>query len=164
MGQAIKVGMPSFVCDTCQETLKKAKLDQHAQRCRQASFSCIDCYKTFKGVEYRAHTSCITEVQKHHTIKNKEGQLVQPQKRQHHETQQTKPVQSVVKKEEEVAEEFTLVLSKLSKEPKSLKDVLKAIKKGSEDKKARKAAKKWLQKHIMLSLSASGKSVDFKLE
>lgn len=58
--------MPSFVCDHCQETLKKAKLDQHAQRCRQACFSCIDCYKTFKGVEYRAHFSCITEVQKYH--------------------------------------------------------------------------------------------------
>ena len=58
--------MPSFVCDHCQETLKKAKLDQHAQRCRQAAFSCIDCYKTFKGVEYREHFSCITEVQKYH--------------------------------------------------------------------------------------------------
>lgn len=58
--------MPSFVCDYCQETLKKAKLDQHTQRCRNASFSCIDCYKTFKGTEYRAHTSCITEVQKYH--------------------------------------------------------------------------------------------------
>jgi ribosomal protein L37AE/L43A len=63
------LNMPSFVCDTCQETLKKAKLDQHAQRCRQAVFSCIDCYKTFKGTEYRVHTSCITEVEKYHKIK-----------------------------------------------------------------------------------------------
>lgn len=61
--------MPSFVCDHCQETLKKAKLDQHAQRCRQHSFSCIDCYKSFKGVEYRSHFTCITEVQKYETIK-----------------------------------------------------------------------------------------------
>lgn len=67
--KGVETVMPSFVCDTCQETLKKAKLDQHVQRCRQASFSCIDCYKSFKGTEYRAHTSCITEVQKHHTIK-----------------------------------------------------------------------------------------------
>lgn len=58
--------MPSFVCDYCQETLKKAKLDQHAQRCRQAVFSCIDCHTSFKGTEYRAHFSCITEVQKYH--------------------------------------------------------------------------------------------------
>ena len=58
--------MPSFVCDVCQETVKKPKLDQHKQRCRMASFSCIDCYKSFKGDEYRSHTSCITEVQKYH--------------------------------------------------------------------------------------------------
>lgn len=58
--------MPSFVCDYCQETLKKAKLDQHAQRCRQAVFSCIDCHTNFKGTEYRTHFSCITEVQKYH--------------------------------------------------------------------------------------------------
>jgi hypothetical protein len=57
--------MPSFVCDACQETLKKPKLDMHAQRCRQASFSCIDCYKSFKGVDYRQHFSCITEVEKY---------------------------------------------------------------------------------------------------
>lgn len=61
--------MPSFVCDSCQETLKKAKLDAHAQRCRSAVFSCIDCYKTFKGTEYRAHTTCITEVEKYHQVK-----------------------------------------------------------------------------------------------
>lgn len=61
--------MPSFVCDHCQETLKKAKLDQHAQRCRLHSFSCIDCYKSFKGIEYRNHFTCITEVQKYETIK-----------------------------------------------------------------------------------------------
>lgn len=72
--------MPSFVCDHCQETLKKAKLDQHAQRCRNAVFSCIDCYKNFKGTEYREHFSCITEVQKYHV---KQGAIVQPPQKQH---------------------------------------------------------------------------------
>lgn len=58
--------MPSFVCDTCQETLKKARLDDHFRRCPRASFSCIDCYKSFgNDGEYKAHTSCITEVQKY---------------------------------------------------------------------------------------------------
>lgn len=58
--------MPSFVCDVCQETLKKARLDDHFRRCPRASFSCIDCYKSFKNdSEYRAHISCITEVQKY---------------------------------------------------------------------------------------------------
>lgn len=57
--------MPSFVCNRCQETLKKPKLDTHVQRCRGASFSCIDCYRDFKGVEYREHFSCITEAEKY---------------------------------------------------------------------------------------------------
>ncbi|KAJ3105316.1 hypothetical protein HDU97_008213 [Phlyctochytrium planicorne] len=57
--------MVSFVCDYCQETLKKAKLDQHAQRCRNAQFSCIDCSTTFQGTNYRAHTSCISEAEKY---------------------------------------------------------------------------------------------------
>lgn len=57
--------MPSFVCDKCQETLKKPKLDAHVQRCRGASFSCIDCYKHFVGTEYRNHFSCISEVEKY---------------------------------------------------------------------------------------------------
>jgi hypothetical protein len=59
--------MPSFVCDQCQETLKKQQLDKHRQqRCRIGTFSCIDCYRSFGGVSYREHTSCITEVQKYH--------------------------------------------------------------------------------------------------
>jgi cell growth-regulating nucleolar protein len=58
--------MVSFVCDVCQETLKKPKLDSHKARCRQAVFSCIDCYKTFSGSEYKSHTSCISEVDKYH--------------------------------------------------------------------------------------------------
>jgi cell growth-regulating nucleolar protein len=58
--------MVSFVCDVCQETLKKPKLDSHKSRCHNAIFSCIDCYKTFSGTEYKNHTSCITEVEKYH--------------------------------------------------------------------------------------------------
>ncbi|PIA14316.1 hypothetical protein COEREDRAFT_28162, partial [Coemansia reversa NRRL 1564] len=57
--------MVSFVCNYCQETLKKPKLDQHAQRCRNASFSCIDCSVDFVGTTYRQHTSCISEVEKY---------------------------------------------------------------------------------------------------
>ena len=57
--------MVSFVCDTCQETLKKQKLDAHKSRCYNAVYSCIDCSKTFQGTDYKAHTSCITEVEKY---------------------------------------------------------------------------------------------------
>ncbi|TPX56951.1 hypothetical protein PhCBS80983_g04165 [Powellomyces hirtus] len=57
--------MVSFVCESCQETLKKAKLDQHTYRCHYAQFSCIDCSVTFQGTDYRAHTSCISEAEKY---------------------------------------------------------------------------------------------------
>ncbi|KAI7834389.1 LYAR-type C2HC zinc finger-domain-containing protein, partial [Kickxella alabastrina] len=57
--------MVSFVCNYCQETLKKPKLDMHAQRCRNASFSCIDCSVDFMGTTYRQHTSCISEAEKY---------------------------------------------------------------------------------------------------
>ncbi|KAJ3022630.1 hypothetical protein HKX48_005692 [Thoreauomyces humboldtii] len=57
--------MVSFVCESCQETLKKPKLEQHTYRCQYAQFSCIDCSKTFQGTEYRAHTSCISEAEKY---------------------------------------------------------------------------------------------------
>ncbi|PVU86690.1 hypothetical protein BB559_006446 [Furculomyces boomerangus] len=57
--------MVSFVCSYCQETIKKPKLDFHKQRCRYASYSCIDCGVDFAGTSYRDHTSCITEDQKY---------------------------------------------------------------------------------------------------
>ncbi|KAJ3161196.1 hypothetical protein HDU86_007818 [Geranomyces michiganensis] len=57
--------MVSFVCEACQETLKKPKLDQHTYRCQYAQFSCIDCSTTFQGTDYRAHTSCISEAEKY---------------------------------------------------------------------------------------------------
>ncbi|KAI8851469.1 hypothetical protein BC829DRAFT_374052 [Chytridium lagenaria] len=69
--------MVSFVCDFCQETLKKAKLDQHRQRCRSAQFSCIDCSTTFVGDQYRSHTQCISEAEKYQKSVfkgNKKGQ------------------------------------------------------------------------------------------
>ena len=57
--------MVSFVCDYCQETIKKPKLEAHKSRCRYAQFSCIDCSVSFQGTEYRAHTSCISEAEKY---------------------------------------------------------------------------------------------------
>ncbi|KAJ2688383.1 hypothetical protein IWW39_002276 [Coemansia spiralis] len=57
--------MVSFVCNYCQATLKKPKLDQHLQRCYNATFSCIDCHTDFIGDTYRQHTACMTEEQKY---------------------------------------------------------------------------------------------------
>mmetsp|Transcript_31688 Transcript_31688/g.75630 ORF Transcript_31688/g.75630 Transcript_31688/m.75630 type:complete len:291 (-) Transcript_31688:71-943(-) len=58
--------MVVFICDGCGETLKKAKVDQHAARCRDcASVSCVDCSLSFWGDDYRFHTSCITEAERY---------------------------------------------------------------------------------------------------
>ncbi|KAJ2612171.1 hypothetical protein H4S08_002829, partial [Coemansia sp. RSA 1365] len=74
--------MVSFVCNYCQETLKKPKLDQHAQRCRNASFSCIDCSVDFVGTTYRQHTSCISEVEKYEGKQQAKGKAGKGQQKQ----------------------------------------------------------------------------------
>lgn len=58
--------MVFFVCEGCNETLKKNKVDQHAARCRNCwAVSCVDCSVVFEGNDYAAHTSCISEAQKY---------------------------------------------------------------------------------------------------
>ncbi|TPX43519.1 hypothetical protein SeMB42_g01285 [Synchytrium endobioticum] len=57
--------MVSFVCEVCQETLKKAKLDAHFNRCSNAQFTCVDCSTTFHGDNYKIHKSCISEEEKY---------------------------------------------------------------------------------------------------
>ena len=45
--------------------MKKPKLDRHYGQCR-SSFTCIDCSKTFAApIEWKGHTSCITEAEKY---------------------------------------------------------------------------------------------------
>lgn len=49
----------------CTDVVKKPKLDNHYGQCR-SSFTCIDCSSTFAGpVEWKVHTSCITEAEKY---------------------------------------------------------------------------------------------------
>ncbi|KAI8808901.1 LYAR-type C2HC zinc finger-domain-containing protein [Cladochytrium replicatum] len=79
--------MVSFVCDSCQTTLKKQKLDQHASRCQYAQFSCVDCMKTFSGTEYRAHTSCISEAEKYQKALYKPPKKGQQQQKQENQEQ-----------------------------------------------------------------------------
>jgi cell growth-regulating nucleolar protein len=56
--------MVSFVCDSCQTTLKKNKVPTHFG-CRNTTFSCVDCCGTFTLESHRAHTECISEAEKH---------------------------------------------------------------------------------------------------
>ncbi|KAJ3030027.1 UNVERIFIED_CONTAM: hypothetical protein HDU68_010376 [Siphonaria sp. JEL0065] len=74
--------MVSFVCEACQETLKKQKLDQHKQRCHYAQFTCVDCSVTFQGNDYKAHTSCISEAEKYQKSVYKAPKKQQQQQKQ----------------------------------------------------------------------------------
>lgn len=141
--------MPSFVCDYCQETLKKAKLDQHTQRCRNASFSCIDCYKSFKGVEYRAHFSCITEEQKYHK-KEVKPTVIESRPVMTPPPSPAAPQLSALQK----------VLKKL-KEPVTLKVLKKKAK--EESKEAKSELKKLLKEKIKISLDSKGQ-LSFQIE
>ncbi|EQC28714.1 hypothetical protein SDRG_13587 [Saprolegnia diclina VS20] len=60
------IPMVFFVCEGCNETLKKNKVDQHAARCRNCwAVTCVDCSVVFKGNDYAAHTTCISEAEKY---------------------------------------------------------------------------------------------------
>ncbi|KAK2679437.1 hypothetical protein RAB80_004618 [Fusarium oxysporum f. sp. vasinfectum] len=76
----------------CGDVLTKKKLDPHRNRCRGATFTCIDCMVYFPGVQYRSHTSCMTEDQKYQGAlykdkKNKKQKHSHPNDNQQHYTQ-----------------------------------------------------------------------------
>ena len=67
--------MVFFVCEGCNESLKKNQVDKHAMRCRNCyAVTCVDCNVTFYEDDYRSHTTCISEAEKY------EGALYRPQK------------------------------------------------------------------------------------
>ncbi|KAJ3381776.1 hypothetical protein HDU92_005125 [Lobulomyces angularis] len=111
--------MVSFVCDYCQETLKKAKLDNHTYRCKNYAFSCIDCYQSFQGTSYKGHTSCITEDQK------VQGSLYKPPKGK--KIQQPKQQQKAVVVKKKVEVEGINGEVNESFEPKSQSTLIKQI-------------------------------------
>lgn len=57
--------MVYFVCNKCQETIRKNKVDEHTNRCHPSSYSCVDCGKDFSVSAARAHNTCITEEEKY---------------------------------------------------------------------------------------------------
>ena len=65
--------MPWFMCESCGETLKKPKVNAHAQRCAAEAFSCIDCSATFDRWSVRGHVSCVTEHEKYALAATKPG-------------------------------------------------------------------------------------------
>jgi len=58
--------MVYFQCEGCVQMLKKKQIEPHFYQCKNSQhFSCLDCYKKFDRVTVKAHTSCITEVEKY---------------------------------------------------------------------------------------------------
>ena len=57
--------MVYFVCNQCQETIRKCKVDEHSNRCHSNSYSCVDCGKDFSLTAARGHSTCITEEEKY---------------------------------------------------------------------------------------------------
>ncbi|CAI5755486.1 unnamed protein product [Candida verbasci] len=138
--------MVSFSCEVCNDTVIKKKLNQHAQRCHGAYFTCIDCSTTFHGNDHNNHTQCITEDEKY------QKKLYKPKKQQKVEKKEIKPVEKpIVKKVEKkekksktegvskyVDTESNLykILKKVAKDKNvSLKDAIKELKINKEDGK-----------------------------
>ncbi|CAD6447837.1 25036ea9-9d3f-4291-8344-bc571b731511 [Sclerotinia trifoliorum] len=90
--------MVSFSCENCGDVLTKKKLDPHRNQCRGASYTCLDCMVHFQGLEYRAHTSCMSEAQKYQGAlyrgegKGKKGKQQNTQKNNSHNNSQSTPV------------------------------------------------------------------------
>ena len=57
--------MVFFSCGACNEVLKGKAVPGHLPRCSYPQLSCVDCGGAFDSSTYKAHTSCITEDQKH---------------------------------------------------------------------------------------------------
>jgi cell growth-regulating nucleolar protein len=58
--------MVFFVCEGCNESMKKNQVDKHAARCRSChAVTCVDCSVTFYGNDYASHLTCVSEAEKY---------------------------------------------------------------------------------------------------
>lgn len=65
--------MVVFICEACQESVRKPSVEKHAASCRACFvLTCVDCSVSFEGDAYRAHVTCVSEAQKY------EGSLFKP--------------------------------------------------------------------------------------
>jgi cell growth-regulating nucleolar protein len=158
--------MPSFVCDYCQETVRKQKLDQHKERCHRAAYSCIDCGVSFQDRSYRLHTSCITEVEKYHKSHNKKKQTSSS----HNSSMQSENMSPILSKDnilhshtkEEEEKEVKKTLSKTLQELLSTKKkssmslkkfesfLIKQMESTHQHKWNRKQLKKWIRTSLIV--------------
>ena len=55
-----------FICDACNESLKKSAIQKHTLACRSCwVLTCLDCNCRFEGEAYKAHVTCISEAEKY---------------------------------------------------------------------------------------------------
>ncbi|KAM3722706.1 Post-GPI attachment to proteins factor [Dirofilaria immitis] len=57
--------MVFFSCDKCGEALKKNQVDKHGFKCRNTTYSCLDCGQAFSLETYKNHIKCVTENKKY---------------------------------------------------------------------------------------------------
>ena len=68
--------MVFFVCEDCNETLKRLKVAAHLCKCSCSAITCVDCNKSFYDDSYLQHSTCMSEAERY------EGHLYQaPKKR-----------------------------------------------------------------------------------
>ncbi|KAI9332248.1 hypothetical protein BDR26DRAFT_1010661 [Obelidium mucronatum] len=146
--------MVSFVCEACQETLKKQKLDQHKQRCYYAQYTCVDCSVTFQGNDYKAHTSCISEAEKYQKSVYKAPKKQQQQQQKKTDSSPATPVTDNVAVAPKAAP-LIAQLSKKTEEGKESKESEQSKEKTSATKEFdfRKTMKSVLKKNSGLTLA-----------
>lgn len=132
--------MVSFSCENCNDTVKKPKANQHAQRCKD-SLTCIDCSKTFSNGSWQSHNSCISEAEAY------QGALYKPTKKE------------LKRKAAEVSAEQTKATKLVVQSPAStvvapIEDVLATAKKNKSDDNSHKKQK---------SNNESGQNADLEL-
>ena len=59
------IPMPVFICENCNETLKKNKVATHNCGGGCWYFSCMDCNRKFGWDEYLGHTTCVSEAERY---------------------------------------------------------------------------------------------------
>uniref|UniRef100_A0A0N4ZX17 Zf-LYAR domain-containing protein n=1 Tax=Parastrongyloides trichosuri TaxID=131310 RepID=A0A0N4ZX17_PARTI len=57
--------MVFFACDNCGESLKKNAVEKHFYRCKNATYSCMDCQVSFDKISYATHLKCVSEQQRY---------------------------------------------------------------------------------------------------
>ena len=63
--------MVFFVCEDCNETLKRLKVAQHLCRCSCSAITCVDCGATFHDDSYLQHATCMSEAERYEGNLNK---------------------------------------------------------------------------------------------